>query len=494
MEVLWDKLKEVADSVLPIAGLILLWHWTWAPLSDDMLIRCAIGTLLVIVGLAIFHVGVEIGIVPIGTHLGHAMTRYGKIAVVAVSGLVVGLAIATAEPNLRIYGAQVESMTGGLITEMTLVYLVAAGVAALLGIGLYRIVRSVPLKYILVGTYALVALCSLLVPTEFIAISFDASGAVTGAMTVPFLLALAAGVAQFKSADSVASEEDSFGLVGLVSAGAFLGVLLMVLVTGQGSFLDQVQVTDITASAGMWETIRDLLPQTMVDVLLSILPIVVLFYLAYRYALAAHRSEVRRINAGLIYTYIGLVIFMLGVNFGFNQAGYEIGAQLGELGSPGILVGSGLVLGLVVILAEPAVTPLIHQIEDMTGGYVPGRLVLISLSLAVGGAVALSMLRMVISGLSLWHILLVGYGIALTLSFVVPPLFVGMAFDSGSVASGPMAATFVLSFAGGAARHYPGADVFLDGLGVIAVITVVPIVVLQLLGLLFKIKARRKSS
>ncbi len=494
MGVLWDKLKEVAGSVLPIAGLILLWHWTWAPLSHDMLIRCGFGTMLVILGLAIFHVGVEIGIVPIGAHLGKSMTRYGKLSIVAVSGLVVGLAIATAEPNLRIYGAQVESMTGGLITEMTLVYAVAAGVAMLLAAGLYRIVRSVALKYILLATYALVALCSVLVPTEFVVITFDASGAVTGAMSVPFLLALAAGVAQFKSADSVSSEEDSFGLVGLVSAGAFLGVLLMVLVTGQDSFLDRVQMGDPVIGAGMWETMRRLVPQTMVEVLLSILPIGVLFYLAHWRALKAHPSELRRINAGLIYTYIGLVIFMIGVNFGFNQAGYEIGLQLGHLGSPWILVGSGLVLGLVVILAEPAVTPLIHQIEDMTGGYVPGRLVLISLSLAVGGAVALSMLRMVIAGLALWHILLIGYGIALALSFVVPPLFVGMAFDSGSVASGPMAATFVLSFAGGAARHYPGADVFLDGLGVIAVITVVPIVVLQLLGLMFKIKARRKSS
>lgn len=494
MGIIAAKLKEVAGSVLPIGVLILLLHLTFAPLSTDILIRCGIGTALVIIGLALFHVGVDIGVTPIGTHLGKVVTQYGKMIIVILSGLVLGFAISMAEPDLRIYGQQVEALTNGFMTEMMLVYSVSIGIAFFLAMGLWRIVRSVPLKYVFWLYYLVIGALCFFVPSEFIALSFDASGTTTGAMTVPFFLALAAGVSQFKSADSIAEEEDSFGLVGIASAGAIAGVLIMALVSNQPSFSATVEVAEQAALGPLWESFKGLLPAMMWEVLLTILPVSVLFYLAHFTVRKVNPYKLHRINMGLIYTYVGLVIFMTGVNFGFNRAGYEVGMQIGAADNAWLLAIVGLVIGLTVILAEPAVIPLVHQIEDITSGYVKQRLVLVSLSLAVGGAVCLSMLRIVIPGLELWHLLLPGYAIALALSLWVPNLFVGIAFDSGGVASGPMAATFVLSFAGGAARSYPGADVFLDGFGVVALIAMMPIVALQLLGLLFKWKAGRKSS
>ncbi len=496
MGVLGEKLKEVAESVLPIALLIAILNWTVTPLPTEVWLRCLWGTLLIVLGLGLFHVGVDIGITPIGAHLGRAVTRYGKMLLVILAGLVLGFAISMAEPDLRIYGQQVELMTNGLVGEMMLVYAVSVGIAFCLSVGLWRIVRSVALKYVFFLFYALIGILCLCVPNEFIALSFDASGTTTGAMTVPFFLALAAGVSRFKSADSVAEEEDSFGLVGIASAGAIAGTLIMAMVTGQGALAEQVNVPEQEGLQPLGATLAHLVPHMFLEVLMSMLPIVVLFYLGHWLIEKVRPYELHKINMGLLYTYLGLVLFMIGVNLGFNRAGYEAGMQLGEAGTGWILVLVGAIIGLVVILAEPAVIPLVHQIEDLTSGYVKKRWILVSLSLAVGGAVCLSMLRIVIPGLELWHLLLPGYALAIGLSFVVPNLFVGMAFDSGGVASGPMAATFVLSFAGGAAAHFPGADVFADGFGVVALIAMMPIVALQLLGLIFRIQARsrRKKS
>ncbi len=494
MGLLMEKFKEVTRSVLPIGIIIFLLHLTWAPLTMDSLIRCAIGTVLVILGLSLFHVGVEIGITPTGNYLGHVVTKYGKIIIVVLSGAVLGFIVAMAEPNLRIYGQQVEMLTNGMMTEMLIVYSVAIGVAAFIAMGLWRIVRSVSVRAVYIGFYVLVGVLCFLVPTEYIALSFDASGTTTGAMTVPFFLAIAAGVASFKSADSVASEEDSFGLVGLVSLGAIVGVLVVSVATGAESFVEHVELAEQASAGGLWESFKALVPQMLWEVLLTVLPVFFLFYAAHFLAEKVNKYELRRINMGFIYTYLGLVIFMTGVNYGFTRAGYEVGMQLGATENAWLLCFIGLIIGLVVILAEPAVGPLVHQIEDVTTGYVPRKLVLVFLSLAVGSSVCLSMLRIVVPGLELWHMLLPGYGLALILALVVPSLFVGIAFDSGCVASGPMAATFVFSFASGAAQTYPGADVFLDGSGVIALITMMPIVALQLLGLLFKARTRGKSS
>ncbi|MDU1056313.1 MAG: DUF1538 domain-containing protein [Negativicoccus succinicivorans] len=493
MGIFGEKLKEVSQSVLPIVVLIFLLHFFLAPLSFDVLLRCVVGTALIILGLTVFHVGVEIGVSPIGMHLGHAVTKYGKMIMVVMSGLVLGFAISMAEPDLRIYGQQVELFTSGYMTEMMLVYAVSAGIAVTLAFGLWRIVRSLALKHVFFLFYAMIGLLCLLVPREFIALSFDASGTTTGAMTVPFFLALAAGVSSIKSSDAVAAEEDSFGLVGIASAGAILGVLLMAFGTAQQPFAANVTVPDQAALEPFWQSLGHLVPHMLLEVFLSILPVTLLFYLAHFFIEKVRGAEFFRINAGVVYTYLGLVIFMTGVNFGFNRAGYELGMEIARLEGSAVLVLVGLVIGLVVILAEPAVFPLVNQIEDITSGYVPRKLVLIALSLAVGSAVALSMLRIVLPGLELWHMLLPGYLIAIGLSYFVPNLFVGMAFDSGGVASGPMAATFVLSFASGAARYFPGADVFLDGFGVVALIAMMPIVALQLLGMVFQWKQKRRN-
>jgi hypothetical protein len=182
------------------------------------------------------------------------------------------------------------------------------------------------------------------------------------------------------------------------------------------------------------------------------------------------------------------------VNGGFMEAGATVGYKLGAMDQNGLLIGVGFVLGFVTILAGPAVYVLTNQIETVTSGYIKRKTVLGALTLGVGAAVALSMLRITLPELKLWQYLLPGYAIALVMTYFVPKLFVGIAFDSGGVASGPMTATFILAFAQGAAEAIEGADVMLDGFGIIAMVALTPLIALQILGLIYKMKTRKAGA
>jgi len=235
------------------------------------------------------------------------------------------------------------------------------------------------------------------------------------------------------------------------------------------------------------------LPILIWEVFLALLPIVLIFLILQKFSLKLSKRTVRRILFGLIFTFIGMILFLAGVNAGFMDAGKAVGYAMASANKASIVV-AGFVLGFVTILAEPAVYVLTHQIEDVTSGYVQRRIVLFALAIGVGIAVALSMMRIIIPSFQLWHCLLPGYVIAIALMYFVPKLFIGIAFDSGGVASGPMTATFILAFAQGAAQATQGANVLIDGFGMIALVAMTPLIALQILGLIFKIKSRKGES
>ncbi|MFY9427782.1 MAG: DUF1538 family protein, partial [bacterium] len=300
------------------------------------------------------------------------------------------------------------------------------------------------------------------------------------------ILALGVGISVLKK-DSEASEEDSFGLLGMASAGVIIAVLL----AGIGS--KNLVITGslehkVTASASLLAPFLEQLPVITREALYALLPLVVIFFLFQQIAFKLSKKTAQRITKGLLYTFIGLVLFLTGANAGFMDVGSIIGYSLTARGNKLFVVIVGFVLGVVTVLAEPAVYVLTHQVEDVTSGYVKRRLVLVALSLGVGSAVALALLKIIVPGIQLWHYLLPGYIISVVMTFFVPPLFVGIAFDSGGVASGPMTATFILAFSQGVAEATAGADVLLDGFGTIAMVALTPLIALQVLGLIYKVK------
>ncbi len=491
MNELTEKLKEVLTSVLPITFIVLVLHFTICPLEANMLYAFLIGSALVIIGLTVFLFGIDQGLEPIGHGVGNAITHSNSYAVIITVSLILGFFISYAEPDLHILANQVDSVTSGQFNNKLLVIVVSIGIGTMMTIGLLRILKYIRLKFVFTVAYALILILSLLSTSDFLAIAFDASGATTGAITVPFMLALAGGISSMKK-DSKANEADSFGLVGIASAGAILGVLITSLFLEGGKLEGSLPEVDIT-STNLLDVYGSKLFHIAWESFMTLLPIIVVYILFQVFFFKHKKNKVKDIVRGIVLTYIGLVVFLLGVNGGFMKVGTEIGIQLASLESNIPIFIVALLLGLTTVLAEPAVHVLTHQVEDVTGGSVKRNMVLVFLSVAVGLSIFMSALRILLPDIQLWMYLLPGFGLAVILSYFVPDLFVGMAFDAGGVASGPMTATFSLAFVQGIAAQVPTADVVADGFGMIAIVAMMPIVAIELLGAIYQAKSYRAS-
>ncbi|CUX27585.1 DUF1538 domain-containing protein [Clostridium sp. C105KSO13] len=489
MSVIISKLKEVLFSVLPITAIVIILNFTLTPIDKPVMLRFLVGAFLIIIGLTIFLLGVDTGITPIGNTMGTGMIKPNKVIIVVIAGLLLGFFISIAEPDLHILAGQVDSVTGGLISKAVILFIVSLGIAIMLTIGLTRIVYNFPLNKLLTILYGIILILAIFTSPEFMAVAFDASGATTGALTVPFILALAIGVSKLKK-DSKSSEKDSFGLIAISSTGAIIGVLIMSIITKSDKISGSLE-TNGAASAEILAPFFRQIPVMAKEVLIALAPILIIFLVFQKVSFKLSKATVRKILFGMLFTFIGLVLFLTGVNAGFMEVGSIIGYELAAMDSPVYVVLVGFILGMVTILAEPAVYVLTHQIEDVTSGYVKRKVVMVTLALGVALAVALSVIRILVPGIKLWHYLLPGYMISIALSYLVPELFVGIAFDSGGVASGPMTATFILAFAQGAAESIEGANVLVDGFGVIAMVAMTPLIALQILGLIFKMKSQK---
>jgi hypothetical protein len=489
LNLLTEKIREVLMSVLPITIIVLILNFTLTPIDMNLLIRFMIGTVAIVIGLSIFLVGVDIGVTPIGNIMGTNIAKTNKLWIVIVAGLLLGFFISVAEPDLQILGGQVEFVTSGLVSKWLIVAIVSIGIAIMLSLGLGRIVYNFPLYKLLTIIYGFILVLALFTSPEFLAISFDASGATTGAMTVPFILALATGVSRLKK-DSKSSEKDSFGLVAIASTGAIISVMLMSILSKTDQVTGSLEGSEVISTSIILPFIEKI-PVITFEILLALLPILIIFIIFQKVKFKLSKRLFRKVLFGMLFTFIGLVIFLVGVNAGFMDVGTVVGKSIAALDNKIYVIIVGFVLGFVTILAEPAVYVLTHQIEDVTSGYVKRKVVMFTLAIGVGFAVALSMVRILVPEVKLWHYLLPGYLVSIAMSYFVPKLFVGMAFDSGGVASGPMTATFILAFAQGVAEAIEGADVLIDGFGMIAMVAMTPIIALQILGFIFKIKSRK---
>lgn len=492
MDALKEKFKEVLASVLPISFIVLVLHFTISPLDTTMLSTFLIGSVLVIMGLTVFLFGMDQGLEPIGHGIGNTLTHSKSYAAVITICLILGFFISYAEPDLHILAGQVDAVTSGQFGHTLMVVVVSIGIGVMMTLGMLRILQGVALKYVFTAAYGIILILSLFSSSDFMAIAFDASGATTGAVTVPFMLALAAGVSALKK-DSKAGEADSFGLVGLSSTGAILGVLT----TGRILGIDKLKGTlpeTIVSETNLLSMYGSTLAEVAWDSFLSLLPIVIVFVIFQLFSFKYKKNRVIDIIRGVILTYLGLVVFLWGVNSGFMEVGTQIGIKLASMDSYVPVLIVALLLGLTTVLAEPAVHVLTNQVEDITGGSVKRILVFAFLSVAVGLSIFMSALRILIPGIKLWMYLLPGFGLSVLLSYLVPDLFVGMAFDAGGVASGPMTATFSLAFVQGIAAQVPTADIVSDGFGMIAIVAMMPIIALELLGAIYKVKMRKVPS
>ena len=510
---LLQKFKETLSSVLPIMVIVLVLGLTLAPLGAGLIVRFLVGGILLILGLTVFLAGVDIGILPIGERSGAALTAKRNLPLLLGVAFIIGVMVTIAEPDVQVLAGQIKGVSPA-VNKWALLMMIAAGVGLFVVLGLVRTVLSLKLKFLLLASYVLVFMLAFLCPSEFQGVAFDSGGATTGPMTVPFIMALGVGVAAVRSKAKPdgghkggVQSDDSFGLTGIASIGPVAAVCLygIFLKMMQGSAAASGELAAQSAAENAAEAssagslglgvFLELLPEELKEVSLALLPLVLMFVAFQFLLLKMPPVQVRRMIKGVAYSFAGLVVFLTGVNGGFMPAGQKLGEILGTCAASRggfwmlLLTLTGVVFGAVVVCAEPAVWVLTEQVEQVSGGTIKRKVMLIALSAGVAVAIGLSMVR-VMYGFSLWYILLPGYALALFFSLVCPPLFVGIAFDSGGVASGPMTSTFILSFTLGAAAA-GGGNPATDAFGVIALVAMTPLIAIQVLGIIFTIKSRR---
>ena len=479
--ILLEKIKESSISVIPVMLLVLALHFTVVPLGATVL-KFLVGGVLLILGLSIFLLGADIGILPVGQRVGATLTSRRSLALLLSAGFIIGFFITVAEPDVHVLAAQVAAVSPSLSRPL-LVGMIAVGVGIFVAIALGRIVLQIPLKVMLIFFYTLVFACAFVTDPAFLGVAFDAGGATTGPMTVPFIMALGVGVAAVRGDKG---KDDSFGLVGLASVGPVLSVLFLGMFFPGGS--EKISDTASAQAESVGAHFLALTPQVIHEVGMALGPLILLFGVFRIFLLRLTRYQTVKMIMGLGYSFVGLVCFFVGVQGGFIPAGREMGALLALHDFRYLLLIVGVAMGALAVCAEPAVWVLNAQVEEVSGGHIKKSVMLISLSLGVATAVGLAMVR-VITGLSIWWFLIPGYVLALGLMRFCPRMFTAIAFDSGGVASGPMASTFILAFTLGAS-HSLGGNPIADAFGVIAMIAMTPLIAIQLLGIFFDRRER----
>ncbi len=477
-----EKLQESLAAVLPILAIVLILSFTIAPLPTSVLMAFLFGAVLLVVGMMFFSLGAELAMSPMGERVGACITKTRRVGIMLTLGFLLGFLITISEPDLQVLANQVQA-----VPNMVLIVTVAVGVGLFLCFAMLRMLLSVPLNTMLVGFYIVVFVLAMFVPKDFLAVAFDSGGVTTGPMTVPFIMAMGVGVSAIRSDKH--SANDSFGLVALCSIGPILAVLILSLIfRPDGGSYTAVVIPEIGDSAALWQLFFVAFPTYFKEIAVSLLPIAAFFAVFDLVSLHLERKQLIRIGVGLAYTYLGLVIFLTGVNVGFMPAGNYLGSVIAGLSCNWIIIPIGMLIGYFIVMAEPAVYVLMRQVEELTDGAIPGSAMKHSLSIGVAVSIGLAMIR-VLTGISIFYLLVPGYAVAIVLSFFVPKLFTAIAFDSGGVASGPMATTFLLPFAMGACSAV-GGNIVTDAFGVVAMVAMTPLITIQGLGLIYRLRTK----
>jgi len=477
MRELISKIKEALLSALPITLIVYaLSLLPWFNFTITELIVFSISAVMLILGIGLFNLGADLAMTPMGTHVGAGLSKQRKLWMLLAVSFVLGMLITVAEPDLQVLGDMVKTV----MNRTVLIYAVGLGVASFLLVAILRIVFHRRLSNILMLFYMLLFALALLLAVneklDLLPMAFDSGGVTTGPITVPFIMALGVGISNVLGDKH--SRENSFGLVALCSIGPILAVLVLgLLAKGNLTYA----VPDYSVGNDIWGSILTTAGHTAKEVAVALGLIVCFFLICQIIFLKLGKRQLLRIGLGVVFTYAGLVLFLTSVNVGFMPIGYKLGVALADM-DQWFVIGFGLVMGVLVVLAEPAIHVLNSQVEQITGGTVSKKSMMIGLCVGVGAAIALSVTRIILD-FSLVYYIIPGYFISLALSLFVPPVYTAIAFDSGGVASGPMTSGFILPFAVGVCMGTHGADAVLrDAFGVVAMVAMIPLITIQLLG------------
>lgn len=478
-----EKIIESLTSIIPVSIIVFLLSFLLVPIRIDMLMVFIVGSLLLILGMGMFMIGADMAMMPIGEFIGAALTKSRKLWSILFISFLIGTVVTISEPDLHVLAEQVPN-----VPNMIIILSVALGVGLFLLLSVLRIFLKIRLSILLAILYGLTFIFALFVPDNFLSVAFDAGGVTTGPITVPFIMALGIGFANMRN-DKDASN-DSFGLVALCSVGPILAVMILSMVyKPSGADTEELMAMPvIDNSMELFLLFKNSFPHLLKEVSLALFPIIVVFLLFQAFILKLGIRRLLKISIGILYTYLGLVVFFVGVNVGFIPVGNYLGKAIGSLDYNWIIVPIGMVIGYFAVEAEPAVHILTKQVSEITMGVISRKALTLALCIGVSISIGLAMFR-IIAGIPLMYLLVPGYLIAVSLIYFVPPIFTAIAFDSGGVTSGPITATFLLPLAIGVCKAV-GGDIVKDAFGVVSMVAMTPLITIQLLGLYFRFKTK----
>jgi hypothetical protein len=488
-KILKEKIMEAFSAVLPITVIVLMASVVLVPMPTGTILMFIGGAALLIMGMGFFTLGADMAMMPMGEGIGIQLTKVPSLALILGISFVMGLIITIAEPDLQVLARQVPSIQPSMVLILT----VGVGVGLFLMVAIIRILFKIRLSVLLLGFYLVTFIVVFLAPGNFIPVAFDSGGVTTGPITVPFILALGVGVASIRSDKH--SQDDSFGLVSLCSIGPILAVLLLgIFYNPSGADVESHTVPVVATSRDVVTRFALQFPQYFEEVLKALAAIVIFFLVFQFIARRFKRHQIVRIVVGFLYTLIGLVVFLTGVNVGFIPVGHLLGSELAVSPIKWILVPFSMVIGYFIVDAEPAVHVLTKQVEEISSGAITQKVMKRGLSVGMALALAITMVR-ILMGISIMWILIPGYAFALLLTFFVPKIFTGIAFDSGGVCSGPMTSTFLLPLAMGTCEG-AGGNLMTDAFGIVAMVAMAPLIVIQGMGLIYgsKLKSSAKKT
>lgn len=478
-----EKIMESLAAVLPISGIVLALSIFLVPLDVGTVMMFLFGAVLLILGMGMFQLGAEMAMEPLGDGIGVQVSKIKWVWVIAILGFAMGFIITIAEPDLQVLAEQFP------IDTDLLIYTVAIGVGIFLALAVLRILFKIDLSWLLMGLYAALLIFSFFVPQSFLAVAFDSGGVTTGPITVPFIMAMGVGLSSIRTSKD--SSSDSFGLVALSSIGPILAVMILGLALGiDSATYTPTEIPAVNTMMDVSSQFSGEFPHFFEKVIFSLIPIIAVFIIFQFLSRRYHHRELFRISFGFVYTYLGLVLFLCGVEVGFAPVGTMLGIQLAAA-QKWLLIPIGMLVGYFIVKAEPAIQILNKQVESVTSGTVSRNAMNRCLQIGVAVSLGLSMARIILE-IPIQFIVIPGYVIALVMSRFVPKIFVGIAFDSGGVASGPMTSTFLLPLCIGACTAL-GGDVMTDAFGAVALVALTPLIAVQIMGITYKIKLRNKA-
>ena len=489
-------LKEVFMSSLPLVAVIVVVCGFVAPMEKvSDYVKLVIGYIGVVFGQTLFLVGLDVSILPIGKFVGGSLIKFKKTVFITFFGFLFGLLATVAEPALAVLARQTNMIISS-VNETVFIWIMGAGIGVFVGFSLYRIIKEINIKLIFVLFYVLIFLMTIITPPEFIALAFDGSGATTGDVSVPFILALGMGISTTMTKSK--TNDDTFGIIGIASVGPIIALFIygIIIKFMNGGVVPPAGVYDPGATEGFAEVVGT----NLGSVALALVPIIIVFLPFQFFILKLPRKEFRKILLGSVSVYIGLLIFLTGIDYGFAFAGEYIGRVFLDVARPEwfkwLLLIVGFILGAAITLSEPAVMVLSEQLEEITNGHIKKKTIRTTLAIGIGFAALISMVK-ILTQLNILYFLLPLYAISLIMMKFTPKLFVGLAFDSGGVAGGALTSAFLTPLTLGAAQAVAAAagdgaqSVLTNGFGIIAFISVTPLIAVQALGIIYEVASKK---